>query len=84
MSGKKGVPHRRYSKEEKLRIIKEHLEEHKSIETIEREHHVGHNTRCLRTQDGSFHTISLTNAASAQAYDPLQEACVTESRVRKA
>lgn len=40
--GKKGVPHRKFSKEEKLKIIKEHLEKHKSIETIEREYHVGH------------------------------------------
>ncbi len=26
--GKKGVPHRKFSKEEKLKIIKEHLEKH--------------------------------------------------------
>ncbi len=35
--GKKGTPHRRFSKEEKLRIIKMHLDEHKSIMEIERE-----------------------------------------------
>ena len=28
MSGKKDVPHRRFSKDEKLKIVKEHLEEH--------------------------------------------------------
>ena len=35
--GKKGTPHRRYSKDEKLRIIKMHLDEHKSLKQIERE-----------------------------------------------
>lgn len=35
--GKKGTPHRRYSKDEKLRIIKMHLDEHKSLMQIERE-----------------------------------------------
>ena len=35
--GKKGTPHRRYSKEGKLRIIKMHLDEHKPVMQIERE-----------------------------------------------
>ncbi len=35
--GKKGTPHRRFSKEEKLRIVKMHLDEHKSVMQIERE-----------------------------------------------
>ena len=35
--GKKGTSHRRFSKEEKLRIVKMHLDEHKSIMQIERE-----------------------------------------------
>ena len=35
--GKKGTAHRRYSKEEKLQIVKMHLDEHKSIKQIERE-----------------------------------------------
>lgn len=35
--GKKGTAHRRYSKDEKLRIIKMHLDEHKSLMQIERE-----------------------------------------------
>ena len=35
--GKKGTAHRRYSKDEKLRIIKMHLDEHKSLLQIERE-----------------------------------------------
>ena len=37
---KKGVPHRKWSKEEKLKIIRLHLEEHKSIEKIEKEYGV--------------------------------------------
>lgn len=37
MSGKKGMSHRRWSKEEKLQIIRLHLEEHKSIKQIGRE-----------------------------------------------
>ena len=35
--GKKGTAHRRYSKEEKLRIVKMHLDEHKPVMKIERE-----------------------------------------------
>jgi transposase-like protein len=35
--GRKGITHKRYSKEEKLRIVKMHLEEHKSVKQIERE-----------------------------------------------
>ena len=38
--GKKGVPHREWSKEEKLRIIRLHLDEHISIRKIEREYGV--------------------------------------------
>ena len=37
---KKGVPHRKWSKEEKLKIIRLHLEEHISIEKIEKEYGV--------------------------------------------
>ena len=39
---KKGVPHRRWSKEEKLTIIRLHLEEHMSIKEIEKEYEVNH------------------------------------------
>lgn len=39
--GKKGVPHRKWSKEERLRIIKRHLEEHVSIKELEQEEGVG-------------------------------------------
>ena len=39
---KKGVPHRKWSKEEKLRIIKEHLDDHKSIREIEKKYGVNH------------------------------------------
>lgn len=35
---KKGVPHRKWSKEEKLRIIRLHLDEHISIRQIEKEY----------------------------------------------
>lgn len=42
--GKKGTPHRRYSKEEKLRIVKMHLDEHKSLLQIERETGIGNST----------------------------------------
>ena len=39
---KKGVPHRKWSKEEKLRIIQLHLEGDISIERIEKEEGVNH------------------------------------------
>ena len=39
---KKGVPHRKWSKEEKLKIVKLHLEEHISILQIERDFGVHH------------------------------------------
>ena len=37
---KKGVPHRKWSKEEKLKIIRLHLEEHISIKKIKKEYGV--------------------------------------------
>ena len=39
---KKGVPHRKWSKDEKARIVKLHLEEHISIKEIEKAEHVNH------------------------------------------
>lgn len=42
MGSKKGVAHRKWSKEEKLRIIKLHLEEHQSLNQIEEEQGVDH------------------------------------------
>jgi len=42
MGSKKGVSHRKWSKEEKLRIIKLHLEEHQSLNQIEKEQGVDH------------------------------------------
>ncbi len=42
MGAPKGKPHRKWSKEEKLRIIHIHLDEHMSIEQIERKHNVSH------------------------------------------
>ena len=40
MGSKKGVPHRKWSKEEKLKIVKAHLEEHKSGKEIREEYSV--------------------------------------------
>ena len=40
--GKEGIPHRKWSKEEKLKIIHLHLDEHVSIRTIEKEHKINH------------------------------------------
>ena len=37
---KKGTPHRKWSKEEKLRIVRLHLDEHKSLRQIEKEYGV--------------------------------------------
>ena len=39
--GKKGTPHRKFSKEEKMKYVRLHLEEHISLLQIEREHGVG-------------------------------------------
>lgn len=40
MGSRKGEPHRKWTKEEKLKIVKIHLEEHKSIRQIEKEYSV--------------------------------------------
>ena len=40
--GKKGIPHRKWSKDEKMKLVKLHLEEHISINEIERQYSVGH------------------------------------------
>ena len=42
MGSKKGIPHRRYNKEEKLKYVQMHLREHMSIMEIEREHGIQH------------------------------------------
>lgn len=39
--GKKGTPHRKWSKEEKLHYIHLHLDEHQSVRKIERKYGVG-------------------------------------------
>ena len=39
---KKGIPHRKWRKEEKLRIIKRHLEEHISLRQLEKEEDADH------------------------------------------
>ena len=38
--GKKGIPHRKWSKEEKMKIIKLHLEEHIPVCEIERQYSI--------------------------------------------
>ena len=40
--GKKGTPHRKFSKEEKMKIVRLHLDEHISIKQIEREYGIDH------------------------------------------
>ena len=40
--GKKGTPHRKFSKEEKLKYIRLHLEEHMSVQQIEAEYGIGY------------------------------------------
>lgn len=42
--GKKGVPHRKFSKEDKLKIIREHLDGHEAIEALEKKYKIGHST----------------------------------------
>ena len=42
MGSKKGVPHRKWTKEEKIYFVKLHLEEHIAIREIERKHKVNH------------------------------------------
>lgn len=44
--GKKGVPHRYWSSEEKLRIVKRHLDEHISVKQLGREENVDHSLIC--------------------------------------
>ena len=40
--GKKGTPHRKFSKEEKTKYVRLHLEEHISVRQIEQEYGIGH------------------------------------------
>ena len=40
--GKKGIPHRKFSKEEKMKYIRLHLEDHLSVRQIEQEYGIGH------------------------------------------
>ena len=40
--GKKGIPHRKFGKEEKMKYIRLHLEEHLSVGQIEQEYGIGH------------------------------------------
>lgn len=47
--GKKGIPHRKWSKEEKMKIIKLHLEEHIPVCEIERQYSISNNTRFKRS-----------------------------------
>ena len=38
----KGIPHRKWSKEEKMKIVRLHLDEHISIKQLEKEHGIQH------------------------------------------
>ena len=40
--GKRGIPHRKFSKEEKMKYIRLHLEDHLSVGQIEQECGIGH------------------------------------------
>ena len=40
--GKKGTPHRKFSKEEKMKYVRLHLEKHISVRQIEQEYGIGH------------------------------------------
>ena len=42
MGSKKGIPHRKWTKEEKLELVRLHLNEHTSIKEIERKYGVKH------------------------------------------
>lgn len=39
--GKKGTPHRRYSKDEKMKYVRLHLDKHMSLTQIEKEYGIG-------------------------------------------
>ena len=39
--GKKGTPHKRYSKDEKMKYVRLHLDEHMSLGQIEKEYGIG-------------------------------------------
>ena len=40
--GKKGTPHRKYSKEEKMKYVRLHLADHLSVRQIEQEYGINH------------------------------------------
>lgn len=44
--GKEGIPHRKWSKEEKMKIIKLHLEEHILVCEIERQYSISNSLVC--------------------------------------
>jgi len=48
--GKRGIPHRKWSKEEKLKIVKLHLEEHMPVREIERQYSVSNGLVCAWTK----------------------------------
>ena len=39
--GKKGIPHRKFSKEEKMKYVRLHLEDHVPVRQIEKEYGIG-------------------------------------------
>ena len=50
--GKKGIPHRKWSKEEKLKIVKEHLEGHESLKALGKKHQIKDST--IRVEGSQF------------------------------
>ena len=42
--GKKGIPHRKWSKEEKLKIVKEHFEGHESLTALGKKYQIRDST----------------------------------------
>ena len=42
--GKKGIPHRKWSKEEKLKIVKEHMEGHESLTALGKKYQIRDST----------------------------------------
>ena len=44
--GKKGIPHRKWTKEQKLEIIRKHLDEHAPLTELERQYNVKNGLIC--------------------------------------
>ena len=53
MEKQKGISHRKWTKEEKLKFVKLHLEEHKSLMQIEKEYSVRRPPKILCNRQAS-------------------------------